>query len=320
MRAVTVDRYGPPEVAVVRDLPDPTPRTGEVLVRVEAAPVTSGDARMRAGRFPHGFGVLARAAIGFRGPRAGVLGVAFAGVVVAASPEVTTTAVGERVAGMTGVSLGAHAELVRVRADRLTPLPEALSPDAAAAALFGGATALDYLRDRARLASGESVLINGASGAVGSAAVQLARHLGAHVTAVTSDANADLARRLGAERVIDYRQTPVESLADHPERFDVVFDAVGNIRTRTGRALAAPEGRVLLAVATLGETITARGNVIAGPASEKAENLRDVLELAASGDLDPLIERTYRLDDIAGAYARVDTGRKVGSLVLHPGE
>ncbi|WP_167051473.1 NAD(P)-dependent alcohol dehydrogenase [Salinibacterium sp. ZJ77] len=320
MRAVVVERYGPPEVARVRDVPVPQPGTGEVLVRVIASAVTSGDARMRSGVFPPGFALPGKLALGIRGPRKRVLGAVYAGEVAALGAGVDGAAVGDRVAGMAGFAVGGHAEFVVAPAVRLAPIPEGLSPDAAAAVLFGGTTALDYLRDKAHLAAGMTVLVNGASGAVGSSAIQLARHLGGEVTAVTSTANAELATRLGATRTIDYRATPVSQLATAGERFDVVFDTVGNITAAAGRQLLTERGVLLLGVAGLGDTITARGQVKAGPASEKIDNLREVLRLASEGVLDPLIESVHPLDGIADAYRRIDSGRKVGNILVRPGE
>lgn len=325
MRAIVVNNYGPPEVARVAELPTPVPRAGEVLVRVHAAGVTSGDARMRSGVFPRGFALPGKLAMGVRGPRSRVLGVVFSGEIAELGEGVDHLAVGDRVAGMPGAAAGSHAENVRVKAAKAVPLPDALSHDAAAAVLFGGSTALDYLETKAGLTArlaekpGTTVLVNGASGAVGTAAVQLARHLGARVSGVTSAANAELVRGLGAERTIDYRATPVASLAAAGERFDVVFDTVG-ITAASGRELLADGGVLLLTVAGLADTIAARGNVKAGVASEHPEHLAAVLQLAADGVLDPLIEASYPLAAIAEAYARVDSGRKVGNLVLHPGE
>lgn len=320
MRAVVVKKYGPPEVARVVEVPDLEPRAGEVLVRVRATSVTSGDARMRSGSFPPGFALPGKLAMGIRGPRARVLGVVFSGEVAALGAGVDRLAVGDRVSGMTGGACGAHAEFVRVKAAKALPTPDGLSPDDAAAVLFGGSTALDFLVTKAGLDArpGASVLVNGASGSVGSAAVQLARHLGARVTAVTSTINNEFVRGLGAERTIDYRETPLATLADAGERFDVVLDTVGNISVPLGRRLLADGGVLLLAVAGLGDTISARGNVKAGPASEKPEHLARVLQLAADGVLTPNIEASYPLERIAEAYARVDSGRKVGNIVVHP--
>jgi NADPH:quinone reductase-like Zn-dependent oxidoreductase len=320
MYAVVVDRYGPPENARLREVPTPVARPGEVLVRVAAAPVTSGDARLRSGTFPSGFAVPGRVAMGIRGPRARVLGAAFSGEVAALGSGVAGLAVGDRVSGMTGARMGAHAEYLIAAPSRLVPTPASLSHDAAAAVLFGGTTALDYLRDKARLAAGATVLVNGASGAVGTSAVQLARHFGAEVTGVTSARNADVVRRLGATRVVDYRETSLDALRANGERFDVVFDTVGNVSAASGRPLLTDRGVLLLAVAGLGEMLTARGPVKAGMASESRELIATVLQLAAEGTLDPVIESTHPLAEIVDVYRRIDSGRKVGNIVVRPGE
>jgi NADPH:quinone reductase-like Zn-dependent oxidoreductase len=159
------------------------------------------------------------------------------------------------------------------------------------------------------------VLVNGASGAVGTNAVQLARHLGATVTGVTSGANADLVRRLGAEEVVDHTERDVASL---DERFDVVLDAVGNLDIATGRRLLRPGGRLVLAVATLGQILRARGDVIAGSVPERAEDVQVLLGLVASGELEVVVEHELGLDDIVAAHARVDSGRKVGNVLVRP--
>lgn len=315
MRAVVVERYGPPSVAQVAEVADPVPRPGEVVVRVAAAAVTSGDARMRGARFPRGFGVPARLGIGLRGPRRRVLGVALSGVVEALGEGVTTLAIGDEVAGMAGARLGAHGELVAVRADRLVRTPDGVSHDAAAAVLFGGCTALHFLEDVAHLRAGQSVLVVGASGAVGSSLVQLARLAGARVTAVTSGRNAELVRRLGASAVVDYTETPVARI---PERFDVVLETVGALPTAAGRALLAEGGMLVLVLATLWQTVAARGQVRAGVSSSRPEHMARLLALVASGDLDPVIQESVPMADIVRAYELVDSGRKVGNVVIRP--
>lgn len=319
MRAVVVDRYGPPEVAVVREVPTPVPAKGQVLVRVISAAVTSGDARMRSGVFPRGFAVPGKLAMGVRGPRHRILGAVFSGEVAALGADATGFSLGDRVSGMTGMTVGGHAEFIVAAPSRIVPTPASVSHDAAAAVLFGGTTALDYLRDKAALKPGATVLVNGASGAVGSSAVQLAKHLGAEVIGVTSAANSEFVTRLGARRVIDYRRTSFADLQARGERFDVVFDTVGNISAKSGRPLLTENGVLLLAVAGLGELLTARGNVKAGSASEDPANVATVLQLTADGVLDPLIESAHPLDDIADAYRRIDSGRKVGNIVVQPG-
>jgi NADPH:quinone reductase-like Zn-dependent oxidoreductase len=323
MRAATVHRYGPPEQVTIAELPRPSLKAGEILVRVAAAAVTAGDARIRGARFPHGFGALARLALGFRGPRRPVLGVAFSGVVEEADRSVRLTP-GTAVSGMTGARMGAHAEYVVVTADRVAEKPASVSHEDAAAALFGGSTALYFLRDRAAIQEGQRVLVNGASGSVGSAAVQLAREFGAHVTAVTSTPNIALATRLGADETIDYTRTSldahattIDSMPD--EAYDVVFDAVGNVDRELGLRLLRPSGSLILAVAGLGDTVSARGRVHAGTAPERATDFAILLQLVARDAFDPLTQTMGGLDTLPDAYRLIDSGRKVGNLVVRPG-
>ena len=245
MRAAVVERYGPPEVVQVQDLPEPRAGKGQVVVRVRATTVNSGDARIRGCRFPAGFAVPGRLALGWNGPRRRVLGVVYSGAVESVGPGVEGVAVGDEVVGMTGAGMGAHAELAAVRADRLVPKPASVSHADAAAVIFGGTTARHVLQDVA--APGSRVLVNGASGAVGCAAVQVAHLAGARVTAVCSERNADLVRSLGAAEVVDHGRTSVHDL---PAAYDVVLDAVGNLDRRSGRRLLAPDGVLVLACST----------------------------------------------------------------------
>lgn len=315
MKAVAVRRYGPPENAHVIEKPRPTPKQGEILVKVEATAVTAGDARIRGARFPKGFAIPGRLALGIRGPRRQVLGYAFSGSVEQFGEGVTKLAPGTAVSGMTGARMGAHAEYVVVKASSVTPKPSGVSHADAAAALFGGTTALYFLRDRAAVQAGQQVLVNGASGSVGSAAVQLARHLGARVTAVTSARNAEMVSRLGAENVIDYTSQPVSGLSGS---YDVVFDAVGNLLPADGPRLLSPEGSIILAVAGLADTIRARGRVIAGVVPERALDMKLLLELVEQGVFDPLTNVVGDLHAIPDAYRSIDSGRKVGNLVVLP--
>ncbi len=313
MRAAAVERYGPPEVAQVREVADPVAGKGQVLVRVRATTLNSGDARIRGCRFPPGFALPGRLALGWRGPRRGVLGVVYSGTVEAVGPRVSGVAVGDEVCGMTGAAMGAHAELAAVRADRLTAKPAGVSHEQAAAILFGGSTARHFMGDL--VGPGKRVLVNGASGAVGSAAVQLAHLVGAHVTGVCSDRNADLVRSLGAEEVLDHATT---SVLDLPAIYDVVLDTVGNLDRRSGRRLLAADGVVILAAASLADTVLARGNVRAGVSSEDPENFAWWLERIGAGELRAVVDRTLPLSEIAEAHRLVDSGRKVGNLVLVP--
>jgi NADPH:quinone reductase-like Zn-dependent oxidoreductase len=315
MRAVVVERYGPPEVAEVREVARPVPRADEVLVRVAAVAVTSGDARIRAARFPAGFAPLARPAFGLRGPRRRILGSTFSGTVESVGAGVTSLAAGDEVCGMTGMRMGAHAEYVAVAERRLARKPVPVTHEDAAGVLFGGTTALWFLRERAGVRPGQSVLVNGASGAIGTNAVQLARHWGASVTGVTSARNAALVAGLGADRVIDHTSTDLATVAD---RFDVVLDAVGTLTRSSGRGLLADDGVLVLAVAGLWDTVRARGGVVAGAAPERVEDFEALLGLVAQGGLTVVIDEVLDLGQIAAAYRRVDSGRKVGNILVRP--
>lgn len=315
MRAAVANGYGPPEVVRVVAVPRPIPRAHEVLVQVMAAAVTSGDARIRAGRFPPGFGLLARVAFGLTGPRRKVLGSAFAGVVAAVGRDVRSLAQGDRACGMMGMALGAHAEYVTIDAVRIVKTPRGVSDDDAAGVLFGGTAALHFLRDKAQVGPGTTVLVNGASGAVGTNAVQLATHFGATVTAVTSARHSALVVRLGAHRVIDYTTTAAGTLA---ERFDVVLDAVGNLTRESGARLLTDRGVLVLAVASLGDTVRARGRVVAGSAPERVADYDTLLQLVADGALTVVIELAVDLDHIVDAYRLVDSGHKGGNILVHP--
>ena len=189
MKAAVYRRYGPPDVVRIEDAPMPEPGTNELLVRVRATTVSAGDSRLRSARVPPGFGLMMRLGFGITGPRKPVLGWDFSGEVAAVGPSVSRFAPGDKVFG---TRMGCHAEYVAVSEASVAPMPHRLRFEDAVALVFGGMTSLFYLRDKAKIQPGERVLINGASGAVGTAAVQLAKHFGAAVTGVCSAANAEL--------------------------------------------------------------------------------------------------------------------------------
>ncbi|MHC2999497.1 hypothetical protein OB08_09970 [Microbacterium sp. HJ5] len=320
MTAAVARRFGGPDVVEVTQVPTPEPRADEVLVRVRATTVSIADHRLRAADLPRGLGFLRIVALGAFRPRKPVLGMEAAGEIVRVGADVTDFAVGERVMVMRGSAMGCHAQYVRARAGgAVVPIPGAMSYEDAAAILFGGYTAVSFL-DRVELQPGTRVLVNGASGAVGTAAVQLAAAAGAHVTAVTSARNADLVRSLGAERVVDYLS---EDFAAGDDRWDVVVECVGNAPfTRVERVLA-PGGALLLVIADgpsmlrersqsrrSGLLVTHEGSVFGKAALER------VAAHAAAGELRPVIDRTFDLDDIARAHRYVDTGRKRGAVVV----
>lgn len=314
MRAAVVRSYGGPEVVQVRQVPRPEAGRGQVLVRVAAVAVTSGDARIRAARFPPGMAPFARLAFGVRRPRRPVLGSAFAGVVQAVGPGVVERSVGDRVCGMTGIRLGAHAEYLVTAADKVATVPAEVGLEDAAGVLFGGTTALYFLRDRAPVRPGTTVLVIGASGAVGTSAVQLAVHRGGTVTGVCSAANRELVLGLGAERVVAYDEEDVAGAG----RFDVVLDTVGDLSIAAGRRLLQPGGVLVLAVAGLGQLLRARGDVVAGTARERVADDELLLQLVSTGALTVVTDRVLPLEDVVEAHRLVDSGRKRGSVLLRP--
>ena len=320
MRAILCPQYGSADLLELRDVPTPVPGPTEVLVRVVATTVTTGDWRVRSGVFPEGFGWIAKLAVGRHGPRQPILGTELSGVVEAVGARVTRFKVGEAVLGFTGARMGAHAEFRAFAEDGLlVKKPANLTFADAASILFGGTTALDVLR-RARLKAGERVLINGASGGVGTAAVQLAKQLGAHVTAVCSTANLELVASLGADRVIDYRE---QDFTKDPARYDLVVDIAGTAPYARSQAVLTPTGRLALVLATLKDNLgalwvglTTRHRVIAGPVAVRRPDLQQLADLAASGAYRPVVEHRFPFERIAEAHRVVETGHKRGSVVV----
>lgn len=319
MRAAIHRRYGPPEVLRIEEVPMPPVGRRDVRVRVHASTVTSGDARLRAARTPAIFALPIRLAFGLRGPRRPIPGMEFAGEVEAVGAEVTRFCPGQAVFGI--ALRGANAEYLTIRDDAaIVPMPPSLTPAEAAAVPFGALAALVCLRDVARLVPRERVLVVGAAGGVGVFAVQIAKHLGAHVAALCSAENAALVRDLGADVVIDRRAGRAAAMAD---RFDIVFDTVGVTRFAAWRPALAPRGRHLFLSFGLGEllqmalTSVGRGpRVLCGFVANDPAAFGVVAGMLAAGVLRPVIGSRYRLDDIVEAHRHVDSGRKRGSAVI----
>lgn len=319
-------RYGGPDVVELADVPTPVPQAGQILVRVHATTVTAADWRARSLAMPRGFGPIARLAFGVRRPRQPILGTELAGIVDAVGEGVTTFRPGDEVLAFTGAKFGCHAHYRAVDAKGPVALkPDTLSFEEAASLPFGGTTALHYLR-QGRVRAGEKVLVVGASGNVGTALVQLAKHLGADVTGVTSTPNVDLVRSIGADRVIDYTQ---DDFTNGEASFDVIADTVGATTLATARRVLNENGRLLAIAADLPGVLaavwaplTGSRRVVAGPAPERADDLRRLAELAESGALRPVIGRRYAFSQMVDAHAHVETRRKRGSTVVrvHPGE
>lgn len=320
MKSAVCTRYGDPGVVVITERPLPTLKANELLVRVCASTVSSADWRIRSLTLPRGFGTLARAAFGLFSPRQPVLGTELSGEVVLVGSAVTRFKPGELVFAFTGAGLGCHQEYRCLAEDGAVALkPHNLSHAQAAALSFGGATMLDFYR-RAGLKVGHRVLVNGASGTVGTAAVQLARHCGAHVTGVCSRQHAGLVRAIGAERVLD-RAT--EDFAVESVRYDMIIDTVGTAPHARCAPVLSPGGCLLLVLGSLSQILLApwhgwRGGhrVIAGPATGRPEYIRSLRELALIGAFTPVIDSTWSFGQIRQAHARVDQGSKCGSVVL----
>ena len=320
MKAVVAERYGPPEVLQIRELATPTPKDDEILIRILVTTVSSADWRIRSQTVPAGFGLIMRLVFGLRKPRQPVLGSELAGVVAAVGARVSRFRVGERVFAFSDTRLGCHAEYLCLPQDGLVvATPPALSDETAAALCFGGTTALDFLR-RARVRPGERLLVNGASGAVGTAVVQLARHAGAEVTGVCSTANLDLVRRLGAAHVIDHTR---DDFSRNGITYDVIVDTVGNAPFARCRRSLKPGGRLLLVLAGLPDmlrgvwvSLTSDRSVIAGPATVKVDDLHQLAALAETGAFQPVIDRIYSFEQIVAAHRYVDTGRKKGNVII----
>ena len=320
MKAAVYERYGPPEVVEIREVPTPTPGPGEVLIRVHATTVSAADWRLRSMDLPAGFGLIARPMIGIRGPRRKTLGTELAGIVEQAGEGVTQWHAGDAVIAYPGIAMGAHAEFIVMPADgRLVAKPPSIPYDQAAALCFGGLTALHFLRQTG-VREGERVLVNGASGAVGVAAVQLAQVLGAQVTGVASGANEGLVRSLGAHRFIDYMR---EDITDGGEAYDVIIDTAGTAPFARSRRALAKGGRLGIVLGTFADAITAPlysltsgHKVSGGSAPERVEDMRHLAQLAADGRYRAVIDSTYPLQRIVDAHRRVDSGRKRGSVVV----
>lgn len=318
MRAAIYRSYGPPDVVRIEDVARPTPKPHEVLIKIHAATVSSGDRRARSLAMPSGFGPIAPFVFGVRQPRQPILGTELSGEIEAIGADVTKFKVGDSVFAFPSLGMGAHAEYRTMPQDgRIALKPRNLSFAQAAALSFGGVTALRFLRDRAKVRNGEHVLVIGASGAVGSAMVQVAKHFGAQVTGVCSGANADLVKAVGADRVIDYTAEDFTAACD---RYDAICDTIGVTSFASCKDVLRPGGRLLLVSAGLMQVLAAGSRsdgraVIAGSGGETVEHLEFLKELADAGSFTPVIDQCLPFEQIVEAHRRVDTGRKVGSVV-----
>ena len=306
MKAIVCTRYGPPEVLRLVDVDRPHPERNEVCIRIVATSVTASDCIVRAMVLTSPLRVVARLVLGLTAPRRPILGLVLAGDVESVGPDVRSFQEGDQVFGFNGRVFGTYAEMVCWPEDGiLARKPANLTYAEAVALPYGGLLALHSFR-KANLSRGQRILIYGASGAIGTSAVQLARRLGAEVTGVCSGANVELVRSLGANAVIDYTK---EDFTKRGELYDVIFDAVG--RRKSARALV--DGR---------EALRPNGVVVSvddGLAKPLESDLILLQQLAESGAIKPVIDRTYALEQMVEAHRYVDQGHKRGNVIVMVG-
>ena len=297
MKAIICPKYGPPEVLQLKELPKPTPRDNELLVRIYATTVAFGTALNRSGgTFPSMEWLAVRIIFGLRRPRRPILGNEFSGEVVAVGKDVKLFKKGDQIYGSTGLKSGTYAEYVCLRDDGIIALkPDNMSYAEAAAVPIGGITALNFIQ-KGNIKPNHKVLIYGASGSVGTYAVQIAKLFGAEVTGVCSSMNLELVKTLGADKVIDYTR---EDFTKSVETYDLIFDAVN--KSSGGKSVLKKEGQFL----------NVRGSI-----SEKPEMLIFLKEKIEDGKIIAAIDRSYPLEEIVEAHRYVDKGHKKGNVVI----
>lgn len=321
MKAITYSNYGPAAVLTQTELAKPAPKPDEVLVRVHATSVTSGDYRARSLDMPPGFGLIGRLVFGLFRPRRPVLGTEFSGVVETVGEQVTRFKPGDKVFAYPGASFGGYAEYATISQDAaIAIIPDNLELDEAAALSFGGATALTFLRDKGGIKQDDNVLVIGAAGGVGSASVQLAKAFGARVTGVCAPAHIDMVGWLGADAVLDYT---IDDPAGINNAYDIILDTSGTATYAKYAAALKPGGRLLLVSSNLWQMLgallarkTGGRKAIPGYAPERAEDLRSLAELAEAEKYKPYIDRRFPLEQAAEAHAWFESRGRKGNVVI----
>jgi NADPH:quinone reductase-like Zn-dependent oxidoreductase len=307
MKAVICTKYGPPEVLQIKEVEKPLPKPDEVLVKILATTVHIGDTKIR--RFEPGLGPvkdfffkpIMRIIVGFTGPRKKILGMELSGEIEATGKDVTRFKVGDPVFASTEFRFGAYAQYCCITEKGILAIkPTNMTHEEAAPVSNGGITALIHLR-KANIRNGQKVLIYGASGSVGTYAIQIARNYGAEVTAVCSNSNLELVKSLGADKVIDYTK---EDFTQSGETYDVIYDAVGKIESSKRKKSLTKSGLYL-------NVLTMSGNI-----KLKIEDLYSLKELCESGKLRTVIDRIYTMEEIVEAHRYVDKGHKRGNVVI----
>lgn len=327
MKAIVCTEYGPPEVLQLQEVEKPTPGDNEVLIKILAATVNIGDCRIRSWTVPPVFWIPYRLQVGLRRPKRSILGSPLAGEIEAVGKDVTRFKEGDQVYGIDIDGVRAHAQYVcRPEGGGLAIKPANMTYEEAAAVPHGALTALFFLRDKANVRSGQRVLVNGASGAVGTFAVQLAKHFGAEVTGVCSATNLEMVKSLGADKVIDYTQ---EDFAKNGETYDVIFDAVSKSSfshckdaLEAGGVYLATDPQLAVVFSMLWTSVAGSKKAMWALGSEKAEDLDFLRELIEAGEISAVIDRSYPLEQTAEAHRYVEKGHTKGNVVLtveHPG-
>jgi NADPH:quinone reductase-like Zn-dependent oxidoreductase len=317
MKAIVYTQYGPPEVLKAKELPRPSPKDNQVLIHVRATTVTVADYRVRSFDIPKSFYIPARFALGITGPRNQVLGAELAGDIEAVGKNVTKFKVGDSVFASTLIGMGGYAEYKCI--DENGPIalkPNNLSYEEAAAVPIGACTALNYLR-QCEIKAGKKVLVYGASGSVGTYAVQLAKHFGAEVTGVCSGTNIEIVKSLGADKVLDYRQ---QNFYDQLDKYDIFFVAIDKIPFSIFKEHIVENGfycNITLILKSFEMMLASKIRFPKGGSpGEKAGELEELRELIESRKLKVVVDRRYNLDDIVEAHRYVATGRKKGNVVV----
>ena len=322
MKAIIWTKYGPPEVLQLQDVKKPVPKNNELLIKTYATSVSSGDVRMRSFKtIPPLPWLPFRLAVGLTKPRNKIMGFALAGDVESVGRDVRLYKAGDQVFGSAGFGGGTYAQYICLPEKAvLAAKPADMTYEEAAAISFGGLTALHFLR-KGKIQSGQKVLIYGASGSLGTFAVQLAKHFGAEVTGICSTTNLELVRSLGADRVIDYTK---EDFLKSGQTYDIIFDTVGEspfsgcIQSleKKGYYLRAVHMTLSPLLRGLWTSLTSSKKVIGGVASEKSDDLIFLRELIEAGELKPVIDRVYPLEQMAEAHRYVEKGHKKGNVVI----
>jgi NADPH:quinone reductase-like Zn-dependent oxidoreductase len=321
MKSVSAIKYGPAEVLKVVERTKPVPKSKEILIKIHAATVGPADVAFRSGE-----PFIVRFFAGFNKPNQ-TPGTEFSGVVEALGDEVTQWKVGDEVCGMSALESGAHAEFLALPANGvISKKPKDLTFAQSVSICDGPMTALIFLRDKAQVKKGDKVLINGASGSVGSGAIQLAKYYGAVVTGICSTTNIDKVKGLGADFVIDYTKT---DFTDSEEKYDIIFDAVGKSSFEKCKKILTDKGIYMTTIPTLGimidmiKTARSKGKKAVFTASglqQNASNLEFMVKLAEQGHIKPVIDRSYALEDIVEAHKYVEKGHKKGSVIIEVGK